>query len=253
MFIHNHHSSLSWRSCGWEFGLLALLELSACGVPGQGIERATGAAALVAETPAGVSQATVPTAQPIAPISGTSAGNTQSSNSPPLPPSPSVQPTEQAKPTSTSPQHELPASTDTPTTVAAGALTAAALNTGTWQTYHSIQGGFQVDYPASWTASERSDASGTLTTTFAPPGGGAGVAVIVRPRSQEEDNSDIPNVHCGAVTIGGLSGKRCLDTIAFNISTTLAGQDTTYTITASTKRADQNIYQRLLESFVAAP
>jgi hypothetical protein len=50
-----------------------------------------------------------------------------------------------------------------------------------------------------------------------------------------------------------LSGKRCLDTIAFSVSTTLVGQDKTYTITASTKRVAQSIYQRLLTSFAAGP
>jgi hypothetical protein len=254
MPAHNLHSSLPWRSCCWAFSLLALFGLAACGASGQGAVRATSAAPRATEaTAAGVSQPTAGAPQPpIAATIATSPEDVQPSSSPTLPLSPSVQPIKTAKPVPATLPHAPPNPIGTPATAPTAAPAAASLNTGTWQTYHSAQGGFQVDYPANWTASERGDASATLTTTFAPPGGGAGIAVIVRPGGPVEDNSDISNVRCRSVTIGGLFGKRCLDTIAFSVSTTLVGQDKTYTIAASTKRADQSVYQRLLESFVAS-
>jgi hypothetical protein len=239
MSARNHHNSVPWRSCCWAFSLLALLGLAACGASDQGAAGATSADPRATEaTAAGVSQpATRASQQPIAATLDTSAKN--------------VQPTEAAKPAPAPLPPAPPSPIGTPTSAPTAVPATASANTSTWQTYRSAQGGFHVDYPADWTASERGDAGSTLTTTFAPPGGGAGIAVIVRPGGPVEDNSDIPNVRCRSVTIGGLSGKRCLDTIAFSVSTTLVGQDKIYMIVASTKRADQNVYQRLLESFVA--
>jgi hypothetical protein len=118
----------------------------------------------------------------------------------------------------------------------------------TWQTYRNDQAGYSVDYPATWTVDERID-GGTFTTTFTPSGGGAGIAVIVQPGEQVPDNRDIPNTRCQPVTIGGLSGERCFDTIALSTSTTLVGQGMTYTIGAGGKGLDPKVYQRLLDSF----
>jgi len=238
-------------------GLCILVGLAACGASEQGAVRPTSAYPGAIEATAAVTQPTAGAPQqPTAVTLDTSAGDMQPSSPPTLPPNVSAQPTEVAKrapalsPPALSPPAP-PTAIGTPAAAPTAAPAAASANTGAWQTYRSAQGGFHVDYPADWTVSERGDADGTLTTTFAPTGGGAGIVVIVRPGGPVEDNSDIPNVRCRSVTIGGLSGKRCLDTIAFSVSTTLVGQDKIYTIAASTKRADQNVYQRLLESFAA--
>lgn len=228
MLACDHHNSVPWRLYCWAFGLLALLGLAGCGASDQGAGRAADRAP--------------PTA-----ALDTSAKDMQPSSAASPPVSPSMQSVDSGVPTPAAPP---PTSLGTSATAPA---TTASANTAAWQTYRSAQGGFQVDYPTDWAVSERSDTSATLTTTFAPPDGAAGIAVIVRPGGPTEDNSDIPNVRCQPVMIGGLAGKRCFDTIAFSISTTLVGQDKTYTIAASRKRADPSIYEHLLESFVAGP
>jgi hypothetical protein len=59
---------------------------------------------------------------------------------------------------------------------------------------------------------------------------------------------DLPNTRCQLVTIGGLSGVQCLDTINFSIVTTFVGSGKTYAVSGSSKRLDQDIYQHVVYS-----
>jgi hypothetical protein len=105
-----------------------------------------------------------------------------------------------------------------------------------------------VDYPTTWTANEREDTNGSITTVFAPTGGGAGITIKMRVGAPPVESNDIPNTRCQQVSIGGLSGTSCLDTIALAISTTLVGQDKTFSIFAG-KGVPRGTYQELLKSF----
>jgi len=240
MSADSHYDRVPWFASCWMFSLLALVGLAACGASNQGALGAGNALLRATEAAtAGVSQPTTEARQPITATPTTTAKNMQSSSSPTLPSGINARPTEAANP---APALSSPAAPAT-----------ASVSIGAWQTYRSAKGGFQVDYPADWTTSERDDASGRLTTTFAPASGGTGIAVIVRSGGPLDDNSDIPNLRCYTVTVGSLSGKRCIDTIAFSVSTTLIVQDKTYTVATSTKRTDQSVYQHLLDSFVAGP
>lgn len=130
----------------------------------------------------------------------------------------------------------------------------ATVSTGVtaWNTYRSDRAGYSIDYPATWKVDERVDSEGTDMTTFSPAANNSGtsIAVIVRNNiPAEQAIPDLPNTRCQQVTINGLSGRRCFDTLASSISTTFSGQGKQYTIVASGKHLDQNIYQRFLESF----
>jgi hypothetical protein len=51
------------------------------------------------------------------------------------------------------------------------------------------------------------------------------------------------------VTVAERPAMTCLDTISFNVSTTVVGPDRTYLITSNRRRGDQRIYDRVLASF----
>jgi hypothetical protein len=62
-------------------------------------------------------------------------------------------------------------------------------------------------------------------------------------------NSDIPSTRCEQVTVGGLTGTRCFDTINFATSTTVAANGQTFTIAVLGKRIDENVYNQFLLGF----
>jgi hypothetical protein len=128
------------------------------------------------------------------------------------------------------------------------ATTTAAMSA--WQTYHSVQGGYTVEYPATWAVNEQAGAAGAVATTFTPSGGGAGIIITVRPtdRAQQEP-LDLPNTRCQLVPGNRGIATRCLDTSARSTTTTFVGQDRTYTITTSRKAMDEYIYQHMIDSF----
>jgi hypothetical protein len=137
-----------------------------------------------------------------------------------------------------------------PATAPPTAPTRSDASTGAWQTYRDDQAGYSIAYPPDWTAREQSRGNGSSVVTFTPDSGRPGVMVIVQdgvPNAAEP--SDLPNTRCQQVTIGGLAGTRCLDTISFSIATTLVGQTKTYIITTSGKNADKQIYQSVVNSF----
>ena len=94
-----------------------------------------------------------------------------------------------------------------------------------WTTYRTERGGFSLEHPSTWTVHERADARGVLVTTFTAPQG-AGVAVLVEPRpSSPPENDDVMNTRCHDVTMSGLPGRTCLDTISSSLSTTVVSGD----------------------------
>ncbi len=129
-------------------------------------------------------------------------------------------------------------------------LAASTAQDASWQTYRNESAGYAVDYPAAWTVAERTERDGSLLTTFAPTGGGPGIAVITRASELAEgDDGDLPHTRCQPVTVGGLSGRRCFDTIAFSTITALVAQGKSNLIVTIGRRLDPAIYQRLLDSF----
>ena len=203
------------RACLCQGVLLVLFGLAACGTPGQRSAAAT-PSITSSEMPAAMGPAATAKA----------AGPMISARDP-----------------------EVEATPLAPTAAPALAPTSVAAS-GVWQTYRNTQGGYTIDYPVAWSMDQRTGTDGALVTTFTPADGGAGIEVIVKTdEGNGAESADIPNTRCEPVTIHGLSGTRCFDTISFSISTTLVGRGKTYIIAASGKRLDQNIYQRLLDSF----
>jgi len=119
-----------------------------------------------------------------------------------------------------------------------------------WQTYQGTAAGFTVEYPADWTAAETVGADGVPAVTFSDPGGRTGIEVSVRPSGDVgTPGLDVPNTRCQPVSIAGLAGMRCLDTISFGIATTLTGDGKTYVIASVGKRPELAVYDHLLASF----
>ena len=142
-------------------------------------------------------------------------------------------------------------STTRETPVLATATITAA--TAAWQTYRSEQGGYTVEYPATWTVDEQVGANNTLvTTTFTPADGGASITVIVQTALADQAElpqpADIPNTRCEQVTVNRLPGIHCFDTISFSVTTAFMNEKRAYTIAASARRLDQSIYQHFLDS-----
>jgi len=127
-------------------------------------------------------------------------------------------------------------------------MTALPSTLQNWQRYHSDQASYSIEYPSDWTANERQDTNGSITTVFAPTDGGAGITVMLRVGAPPVESNDIPNTRCQPVTIGGLSGTTCFDTIALAVSTTLTGQGKSFHISAG-KGVPRDTYQHLLNSF----
>ena len=133
-------------------------------------------------------------------------------------------------------------------------ITTNATAIDTWETYHNIEAGYSASYPAGWTVNESVGINGELITTFMEPNNGQGIVVnIPNGEAAVEEIPDMPNIRCQQVTISGLSGRRCLDTLTFNFSTTFIDQGKQYTIASSGKHPDQNIYQRFLDNFTVTP
>jgi hypothetical protein len=131
-------------------------------------------------------------------------------------------------------------------TPAATTITAAMT---AWQTYHSVQEGYTVEYPATWTVSEQSGATG-VATTFTASDGHAAIVVSVRPTDPtQQELLDLPNTRCQPVHGNRGIATRCLDTITRTTATTFVGQDRTYNITTSGKDMDETVYEHVLDSF----
>jgi hypothetical protein len=245
------YSAMLTRSCVWTFSLLALIGLAACGAADEGAAaatpiRAAEPTATIAQSQASVVAADAPTK------------SIQSTGLPTAPDRPTDQLTALAAPAKPSPA-PLPPELLNPTEVPAlvpsvppALPTVAVAHSGDWQPYRNDQAGYSVTYPSDWTVSETVGADGSYSTTFTPADGGAGILVLVQAGEQSGESNDIPNTRCQPVTVGGLTGMRCLDTISFSTSTILVGHGKTYTIVATGKRTDQTIYQALIDSFAVS-
>ncbi len=118
-----------------------------------------------------------------------------------------------------------------------------------WRIYTNAPTGYTVEYPAGWTVDEQTKDS----TTFASPDARASISVSVQPAPPDQtgppEPSDLPNTRCEQVKIGPAFGTRCLDTLAFSMVTTLWHERMIYTLTATGKGMDRNIYDHLVNSF----
>jgi hypothetical protein len=138
------------------------------------------------------------------------------------------------------------AATPAPATPSASSI--PPLASGAWQMYRNDRAGYSTEYPPGWTVREQANADGSFATTFQPAGDGAGITVMVMPGVIVPEN-DLPNTRCEQVTVGGLPGTRCFDTIALSTSVTLAGQGKTFIIAADGKHLDTQIFERFLDHF----
>jgi hypothetical protein len=122
-----------------------------------------------------------------------------------------------------------------------------------WQTYHSPQGNFAIAYPATWTVTEQAGPPDTVTTTFTASGGGARIAVMVRPGDPAQQKPlDLANVRCQPAPGNRGTATRCLGTMARTTSTTFVSQGRSYTISTEGNAMDETIYQHVLDSFAQA-
>lgn len=239
MLIGNSVASAIVRACRWCFGLLSAASLAACGVV-ESISQATPVALrATSATPSSVGTTAMPSPEP--------------PTAPPIPPASPVPPT--ATPLS-APATVAAGQLSAPTELATRAVAATPAPSatpipppasGAWQTYRNKRAGYQVEHPADWTVGEQDGPAGAIVTTFTGPAG-MRIVVTVRPGASIPDG-DVPNIRCEQVTVGGLKGTRCFDTISRSTSTTLVGQGKTYTIAGAGKRVDAAIYQRFLDSF----
>lgn len=125
-----------------------------------------------------------------------------------------------------------------------------SVKTDMWAIYESTQAGYSVKYPSDWTVNESVGKNGELITMFTAPNDEQSIAISVQNSDTlVEEIPDMPNTRCQQVVVGDLSGTRCFDTIAFSITTTFVHQGRVYILAGSSKRLDQNIYQRFLSSF----
>jgi hypothetical protein len=210
--------------CQSGLSMLLLLGLAACGVAGPRAE--VPAATMAPEATAASTITVAPPATENAPP--TLQGATDQPPPPdmptsvprPLPPTPKVIPT-----------------------------SAPAASQG-WKTYRNEQAGYSVAYPPDWQAVEVPGARGEFITKFTPATGVVSIVIAVRPIDPDQKEPiDLPNTRCRPVTVGGLSGVRCFDTISLSGSTTVAGKGVQFIIATTGKRLDENLYQRFLDSF----
>lgn len=150
----------------------------------------------------------------------------------------------------------FPFTPDATPAMAAGVTTAVAtvIATSGWQTYNNVQAGYSSKYPADWTVNESVGINGELITMFMAPNNGQGIIVsVLKSEAAVEEIPDMPNTRCQQVTISGLPGQRCLDTVASSFSTTFLVNSKQYAIATFGKYPDENIYQSFLESFTVTP
>ena len=234
----------AWRWCA---GLPLMIVLAACGVaqpasqPQTASQRPTSAPAPTPESTA-LPTLEPPTVRPSPSPSGVPLTAT------PLPVSTPVTADQPAATAAIAPD----AATSAPAAPSPSPIPPVA--SGAWQTYRSERAGFRVEYPADWTVGEQAKPDGSVVTTFSAAGGGPSIVVTTVPGQVAAEN-DLPNTRCEQVTIGGLPGTRCLDTISRSTVITLVGQGKIFTIAAAAKHLDGQILERFLDHFapIAAP
>ena len=119
-----------------------------------------------------------------------------------------------------------------------------------WPVFTSVAGRYRLRYPPGWRVEESTGTGGPVLSLLAPRGAGISVLVTFTP-PPEGGASNAPNTACRPVTVGGLAGSRCLDTLSKVVTTTLKGRERWYVLTASLRRppAPAGAYDRVLASF----
>jgi hypothetical protein len=119
-----------------------------------------------------------------------------------------------------------------------------------WSTHSSEAGGYVVDHPSWWVVEEHIDDRDAVLTVFTDPDGHS-MLISAQPATASEPQfeSDLPNVRCQAVFVGGLYGQRCSDTLSRSTITTLVGPERTYTFAHPLLSPARENYDRVLESF----
>ncbi len=128
-----------------------------------------------------------------------------------------------------------------------GQATAAAPGPveSTWQTYHSAAGGYTIAVPGDWLVQETADAAGASVTTLASDTQG----IVVRAGAGGEAG-DLPNTLCRSVTVGGLLGSQCTDTLSRGVAITLDGPTGRFRLAAA-RTLDPALLAQILATFQA--
>ncbi len=117
----------------------------------------------------------------------------------------------------------------------------------TWQTYHSAAGGYTIAVPGDWLVQETADAAGTSVTTLASDTQG----IVVRAGAGAgAEAGDLPNTLCRSVTVGGLPGSQCIDTLSRSVAITLEGPSGRYRLAAA-RTLDPALLAQILATFQA--
>jgi hypothetical protein len=125
---------------------------------------------------------------------------------------------------------------------------------GAWAEYQNAQAGYSVQYPSGWAVTESVGQNGEFTSAFKATDSEQGVTVnVLTSEAVVAQTSDMPNTRCQQVTISGLAGLRCFDTLNFSISTTFTGHGRQFSIVTLGKHPDETVYQHFLDSFVVTP
>jgi len=117
----------------------------------------------------------------------------------------------------------------------------------TWQTYHSAAGGYTIAVPGDWLVQETAAADGASVATLASDTGG----IVVRAGAGAGGEAgDLPNTLCRSVTVGGLPGSQCTDTLSRSVAITLEGPTGRYRLAAA-RTLDPALLAQILATFQA--
>jgi hypothetical protein len=120
--------------------------------------------------------------------------------------------------------------------------------------YQNAQAGYSVEYPSDWTVTESVGQNGEFITTFKLPKEEQAVTVnVLTGEAVVQETPDMPNTRCEQITISGVSGQHCFDTLNFSVSTTFTGHGRQYSLVTVGKHPDETVYQHFLDSFVVTP
>lgn len=146
--------------------------------------------------------------------------------------------------------------TEQPVLASGGAVPAEAPRAPEgWQTYRDEQAGFVLAYPPDWRADTQPGRDGPVTT-FTPSEEGAEIALAVAAREQigladvdRSTASGVPDARCRRLTVDDLPAVQCLDAPPSGRSTVVLGPGRRFVITGRGAGADDDVYQRLVDSF----
>jgi hypothetical protein len=136
---------------------------------------------------------------------------------------------------------EQPNSGDAPITISAQAADQP------WQVYHSDRAGFSIAVPDGWTIQEGAEADGRPKVTLQSADGSAAMAVSVGDPMAAA--ADLPNTFCGPLSVGGLDGTRCVDTLSGSVVVTVTTAGATFQFVTG-RRVDRALFEQVLSTFV---